>query len=141
VSALPVEDALAIHELYARQSHAIDAGDGHGWAATFTDDGVFASPSYPAAVQGTPALVSFVDDLSIDSKAMGHSLQHWIGNLRLSPTGPEDVEAVAYLSLVAVTPGQPPVPLRNVWLTDRLVRSDAGWRLSRRDVATTPNHS
>lgn len=40
--ALPAADHLAIEQLYARYSHAVDRGDGDAWAACFTADGVLA---------------------------------------------------------------------------------------------------
>lgn len=46
-------------QLYGRQAFAIDSGNGPEWAATFTEDGVFASPSYPAPVRGRAELTEF----------------------------------------------------------------------------------
>ena len=38
---LTTQDYIDIQQLYARYNIAIDTGDGEGWAATFTPDGVF----------------------------------------------------------------------------------------------------
>ena len=38
---LTADDRLALLELDARDSHAVDANDGAAWAACFTEDGVF----------------------------------------------------------------------------------------------------
>ncbi len=50
---------VEIHQLYGRQSHLIDEGHASEWAATFTADGEFHSPSYPAPVVGVEALTQF----------------------------------------------------------------------------------
>jgi len=132
-----IEDTLAIHDLYARQQHAIDSGDAVGWAETFTADGSFRSPSYAAPAVGREALATFATDVADSASAAGHSLQHWIGNLTLSERD-DCVSASAYLTLIAITPGEAPRLVRSVWVTDLLVRTDAGWRFRSRTVANQP---
>ena len=125
-------------DLYARQAQAIDTGDAEGWAATFADDGVFDSPSYPLPAAGQAELARFARDVAADAATHGHALQHWVSAVALEALHDGDLAGRAYLSLVAVAPGEPPRPLRNVWLSDRLTRTSAGWRFRRRDVSLTP---
>ncbi len=57
--ALPLDDQLAIHDLYARYCHALDDGDGDGVAACFTADGTL-DAKLGDPVVGTEALTAFV---------------------------------------------------------------------------------
>lgn len=50
---MDVATLALVHQLYGAQSHFIDNGDAAAWADTFTPDGEFRSPSYPAPVTGT----------------------------------------------------------------------------------------
>ena len=54
---LATQDYIDIQQLYARYNIAIDTGDGEGWAATFTPDGVFNNTN-----KGHDALVQFIKD-------------------------------------------------------------------------------
>ena len=127
-----------IAALYSRQSWAIDSGDAEAWADTFTEDGTFSSPSYPEAATGREQLIRYGRGVTADAEARGHHLQHWVSGLSLTGATQDEVTGRAYLSLVAVVPGEPPRALRNVWLTDRLVRTKGGWRFARRDVSLIP---
>ena len=70
---IAVEDQLAIQQLYARYNHAIDSGNGAGWAATFAADGVFTSAS--GTFTGTQQLAEFATGFGSRLKA-----RHWTGN-------------------------------------------------------------
>ncbi|MGX7678938.1 nuclear transport factor 2 family protein [Jatrophihabitans sp. DSM 45814] len=58
--ALPAEDVVAIEQLCARYNHAVDAGDGPGFAATFTEDGVLVVNQ---RFEGHAALAAFAESV------------------------------------------------------------------------------
>lgn len=145
-----VPDAVVtgVTRLYARQSRLIDEGDAQGWAATFTADGVFASPSYPEPVVGTAALVGFAEDFRTAGERTRTRLRHVITNVDVLPgaagepgaepgPAPDRVVAHAYLQIVETPAGEGSRLVRLTTITDDLVRDDTaalGWRVARRRV-------
>jgi len=125
---LSVEDQLAIQQLYAKYNHAIDSGDGAGWAATFTADGKFHSGSGDFA--GTEQLAGFGDGFAKRLKA-----RHWTNNLIIEGDG-SSATGTCYLSLLRLTPGeQPPASiLVTAIYNDTLVKADGGWKFTERTV-------
>ncbi|MGH8966003.1 MAG: nuclear transport factor 2 family protein, partial [Actinomycetes bacterium] len=86
MNSLPAETVAAemvaeVHQLYGHQSHRIDGGDAAGWAATFTPDGVFDSPTYPQPVVGAAALEAFAHTFAADARAAGEVRRHVVSTL------------------------------------------------------------
>lgn len=54
------EDVVAIQQLIARYAHALDAGNGKEWAATFTEDGVFKFVDSNRVVAGREQIAALV---------------------------------------------------------------------------------
>lgn len=126
--ALTVEDQLAIQQLYAKYNHAIDAGKGADWAATFTPDGTFSSAN--GTFTGTEALAKFGSGLATQLK-----VRHWTNNLVLDGDSSKATGS-CYLVLYRLTPGeQPPA---NIMITalynDELAKGASGWRFAKRTV-------
>lgn len=126
--------ASAVQALYARQSHLIDGGDAAGWAATFTADGVFASPSYPAPVEGADALAAFATRFAEAGRTSGDVQRHVVTNVDVVETGQDALHVRAYLQIVGTRPGEDARLVRLTTLRDRLVREGDGWLVARRDV-------
>ena len=150
MSEVPETVALAALRLHARQSRLIDEGDAEGWAATFTADGVFDSPSYPEPARGAAALTAFARAFHDSCVATRTHLRHVVTNVDVEASGRDgEVVAHAYLQIVATPEGQDSRLVRLTTLTDRLVRHGDAWlvahRLVRRDdvapepVTTTPD--
>ena len=59
---ISLEDRFAIIDLCSVYNYTVDQADGEGWAATFTEDGVFAGPAGQA--EGRDALVAFCGQLA-----------------------------------------------------------------------------
>lgn len=59
---ISLEDRFAIIDLCSVYNYTVDQADGEGWAATFTEDGVFAGPAGQA--EGREALVPFCGQLA-----------------------------------------------------------------------------
>ncbi|WP_320778701.1 nuclear transport factor 2 family protein [Streptomyces sp. CRN 30] len=126
--AFPASAALAeIHQLYHLQSHLIDGGRAAEWAATFTADGRFDSPTYPEPVTGTAALTAFAERFAAGCAAEGVVRRHVVGNVAVTGTdGDGALRVEAYLQIVATPRGGTPRTERFTTLTDRVVRDGAG---------------
>ena len=87
---LSTDDLVEIQQLYARYSWTIDAGDGEGWAATFTADGVFNTNV------GHDALVKFATTFH---SGLGTHVRHWNTNMMIAPTS-DGARGQVYLVLM-----------------------------------------
>ena len=148
VNEVPDLVAVQVMRLYARQSRLIDSGDAAAWAATFTADGVFASPSYPEPATGTQQLIAFAERFAAGN-ASGTVSRHVITNVDVLPGADEDRLVVhAYLQIVATPRGEFSRLVRLTTITDQLRRLDGAWRVAHRQVlrddaepTRTPNES
>ena len=130
-------DALSfveIQQLYGRQSRLIDEGHAAEWAATFTSDGEFRSPSYPDPVVGTPALTEFARGFFTNASVAGEAHRHVLTNIAVEHVGDDELEVHAYLQIVATQIGGESRLVRFTTVTDRVVREDGQWRIARRTV-------
>ncbi|MEU8707443.1 nuclear transport factor 2 family protein [Streptomyces sp. NPDC048565] len=134
--ALPASAQLAgIHQLYHLQSHLIDGGRASEWAATFTADGSFDSPTYPEPVTGTAALTSFAERFAAGCAAEGTVRRHVVGNVAVTGgDGDGGLRVEAYLQIVATPRGGTPRIERFTTLTDQVVRDGDRWRIASRTV-------
>lgn len=137
-----------IERFYARQSRLIDDGDAAGWAATFTADGVFDSPSYPQPARGTDELTAFARGFHDSCVEQATRLRHVVTGIDVigDDATADEVEVRAYLQIVATPAGHDSRLVRLTTITDRLVRradSATGWQVAHRavrrdDVAPQP---
>ncbi|NKS53219.1 nuclear transport factor 2 family protein [Rhodococcus hoagii] len=125
---------VEIHQLYGRQSHLIDEGHASEWAATFTADGEFHSPSYPAPVVGVEALTQFADTFFTNASVAGEAHRHVLSNIAVDRVGDDELEVHAYLQIVATRIGGDSRLVRFTTVTDRVVREGGQWRIARRVV-------
>lgn len=124
-----------IHQLYHLQSHLIDGGRAAEWAATFTADGSFTSPSYPAPVTGTAGLTAFAQRFAADCAADNVVRRHVVSNVALTgDDGAGTLRVAAYLQIVATPGGGTPHTERFTTLTDRVIHDGADWRIAARVV-------
>ncbi len=126
---LSVEDQLAIQQLYARYNHAIDSGNGAGWASTFAEDGVFSSAT--GTFSGREQLAGFGTGFAQRLKA-----RHWTNNLVIEGDAGK-ATGTCYLALFRLTPGeQPPAHILTTAIyNDELAKgADGAWRFTRRTV-------
>lgn len=139
-----------VERFYARQSRLIDEGDARGWAATFTPDGVFDSPSYPQPARGAEELEAFARGFRDNGIATATRMRHVITNVDVVTETPDAATVHAYLQIVATPQGHDSRLVRLTTITDQLVRRpDAeagagGWlvahRAVRRDDAAPSSH-
>ncbi|MEX0427388.1 SDR family oxidoreductase [Nocardioides sp. DS6] len=130
--------AVVVAAAYARQSRLIDSGEARGWAATFTADGVFDSPSYPEPVIGTEALERFAREYADRARATGVVMRHVVSNLEaLAGPDPARLMVLGYLQIVATPRGKDSRLVRFTTIEDDLVRDErapSGWLIARRVV-------
>lgn len=127
---ISTETLARIQQLYGAQSHFIDDGNAGAWAATFTPDGEFHSPSYPEPVVGSEALTAFAERFAEQDGVTRHVLT----NLFVTQEGPDELLVRAYLQLVHTAPNGPSTVARQTTIADLVVRSASGWRIRRRTV-------
>lgn len=129
---LSVADKQAIGELYAVQSHAIDSGDASGWAATFTPDGSFESPTYRLTATGTKELTAFASTSNSAAVTRGDQLRHWLSSLVF--TVEAGGTAVAGYMMILATSASGSRVDRSLTFEDHLTRHGAGWLVASRQV-------
>jgi 3-phenylpropionate/cinnamic acid dioxygenase small subunit len=130
---VPEETAGRVTRLYARQSRLIDEGYAEGWAATFTADGEFHSPSYPEPYVGTAALVAFAERYA-EAQAGGTVSRHVVTNVDVLPGEGDSLTVHAYLQIVATPRGEQSRLVRMTTITDRLVPAGDTWLVAHRQV-------
>ncbi len=124
---LATADYIAIQQLYARYNTAIDRGDGDGWAATFTADGVFAGN-----FKGTEALKGFVNTWRTNPAMNGAARRHFSADLVITPSAEG---ATGTVSTILVDLSTKPVSMAGyVTYSDVLVKTAAGWRFKSRAI-------
>lgn len=129
-------DTAALTALYARQSHAIDEGEAEAWAATFTAEGSFSSPTFGAPIIGTQALAEFAAGVYTDLQTQGLRQRHWVNSVVLDAV---TLTARAYLMIVRVDQEGTPTLMRHVVISDELARdSDGDLHVQARTVRRDP---
>jgi hypothetical protein len=127
---------LAVHQLYGRQSHAIDGGDATGWAATFTADGEFASPSYPQPTVGRAALTAFAERFAATGRANGEVQRHVLNTVHVAATPePGVLDVRGYLQILATPAGGSVRLVRSTTIRDQVVAVGGDWLVHRRTVS------
>lgn len=121
--ALTTDDFVEITALYARYNHAIDSGDGAGFAACFTDDGHLDTGMGPS--EGTEAIAAF----AVGTHEMMPGLRHQANNIVVDG-GPDAASGAAFFVGYDVSEGYKVIITGRY--ADELVKSGDGWRFSKR---------
>jgi len=116
-------------QLYGHQAFAIDSGNGPEWAATFTDDGVFTSPSYPAPVRGRAELTEFARRFPVATPGGRHIMT----NTHVTDIGPDSATVRSRLLVLGDDGGAPRI-LRVVTAEDSIDLSSGRPLVRRRTV-------
>lgn len=92
-----------IQRFYARQMRLLDEGAVADWAATFTEDGVFAAQATPTPVVGRSAIEAgaATSALSLAEQHVRH--RHWLGMVDVEARADETIVVRSY-ALVVQTP-------------------------------------
>lgn len=130
-------DRVAIHELCARYNRTVDTADADGWADCFTDDGEFIS-LLVGSYQGRAALAAFARDYwEGDECARWRNGQHWVGNIIVTPEGPDRANVHSYHMMLVPEDGGVKIDLF-AGQQDVVVRTAEGWRLQQRRMVQWP---
>ncbi|KQX56321.1 MULTISPECIES: nuclear transport factor 2 family protein [unclassified Streptomyces] len=124
-----------IQRFHARQMRLLDSGDAEGWAATFTEDGLFAPPSLPEPVRGRAALAAGVRAAHKELAAAGEVRRHVLTTAEVDePDADGAVRVRSYVQVVATLRDQAPRLLLMCVCEDVLVVEDGAWRVRERYV-------
>lgn len=130
-ASIDLADRLEILDLYARQSHAVDSSDGEGWASTYTEDGVFHSPTYNLSARGRADLSDFARSSNDAAYARGEQFRHVVSAIVLTPAGEGRIDSKAYLVILATAKEGTRID-RSLVLHDELRRVEGRWLFSSR---------
>jgi hypothetical protein len=127
---LPVDDVVAIQQLYATYNHLIDGGQGAPWADLFVEDGTL-DTGLGFAVDGTTAArAEFGDNVPVIMPGS----RHVVSNLRIDGDG-DAATGAAYLQLwVTDDDGTGLKLLVSGIYQDRLRKVEDGWRFVTRTL-------
>ena len=130
MTALSIEDRLAIEDLFVRYTTALDAGDVETVVGCFTADAVLESPAI-GAISGHPAIRAFAERFAAQ-RAGGTQFRHMVTNIAAELDGGR-ARASAYL-LVFITRDGNSRRLPPGRYQCALVKEGGAWRFSRRVV-------
>ncbi|KPI11991.1 hypothetical protein OK074_2612 [Actinobacteria bacterium OK074] len=124
-----------IQQFYAEQMQLLDGCRVREWAATFTEDGVFAANAQPEPVVGRAAITAAARSATDASTAAGIQRRHWLGMVSVGAVTEGAVRARCY-ALVIETPrgGRPALAVSTVCEDVLVPGADGGWLVRERHV-------
>ncbi|AZK96232.1 MULTISPECIES: nuclear transport factor 2 family protein [Streptomyces] len=130
-----VESVYAeVQQFYARHMHLLDAGDGEGWALTFTEDGSFAPPSLPEPVVGRDALAEGVNKAAAALTEAGEVHRHLLSMVAVEHGADGELSVRSYAQIIATPRGGSPRLHLMCVCDDVLVRVDGELKVRERRV-------
>lgn len=126
VTTVPIEDRLALTELFARYNWALDTCNGHGVADLFVEDGVFDGSA--STWRGRAELVSMVEGARAGDGDFRS--QHWTTNSVYVGDG-ERCEVVSMSVAPAMHGGDFQMSFMAYYVDD-CVKQDGRWLFARR---------
>lgn len=136
---LSIADKLEILDLYSRYIHTLNKGDGDGFAACFTPDGVFNRPNGSARANipatrtvGTAALVQLIRKAYADGEGRRRRSHANILISEGETAGQAHGEA-SFMLVIASGAGPGSIALTGI-ARDRFRRTEQGWRFAERNL-------
>jgi SnoaL-like protein len=127
---LTADDYIAIQQLYANYSHALDKGEAERFAATFVDDGEFTGGRPAGRANETRTPLKGREGLAnMGSRGGG---RHFTANLVITPT-PGGAKGSCYLLLFNAR-NVPATITETAIYDDTLVKTPQGWKFKKRVV-------
>lgn len=130
-----------VQQFYARHMHLLDAGDGEGWARTFTEDGSFAPPSLPEPVVGRRALADAVTKAAAALAETGETHRHLLGMVAVEQRADGALGVRSYAQIIATPRGGSPRLHLMCVCDDVLVRVDGELKVRERRVTRDDLHT
>ncbi len=101
-----IADAIRYQQVlrfYAHQMRAMDSGDAHTWAQTFTEDGVFEANAHPHPQIGRDVILAKAIEAAADLAARGIQRRHWLHMIEVDAQ-PDGTLHTQYYAVVLSTP-------------------------------------
>ena len=138
MSALTVGDQLALHDLIARSSQAIDFSNPDAYADVFAEDGVLIGQeaerrggAVKYRCQGRGELRQFAADAAAKRQGFG---RHWINSTVLRADG-DGAAGVSYLFFLTIDPATVACDIMvSAVHHDQFTKTPEGWKLAERKV-------
>ncbi|MFC5827893.1 nuclear transport factor 2 family protein [Nonomuraea insulae] len=128
------EHFQSVHHFLNRQMQLLDEGDAAGWAATFTEEGVFAQDTRPEGRKGRAMLAERMTHHVGVIRRRGLTRRHWLGMLTVDHGGDGTVRA-RYYAIVVDTPAGGEAALHlSTSCEDVLVPDGDSWLVSYRFI-------
>jgi hypothetical protein len=124
---------IGIQHFYARQMQLLDAGRTAEWAATFTEDGVFAAGGVSEPVRTRAKISAGAEQVARQYAAAGIVRRHWLGMLSVE-LHDDEVHTRTYALVLEINPGGDVVARRSTLCDDRLERAGDTWFVKYRKV-------
>lgn len=134
----PVEDELAIRELYARYSWALDTGDTEGYVALFTEDATATEETASGELevrQGRDEIRRLVLKFHERADFPGH--QHQMAQFVFEPDPKSRADHWQVRSYAWATINHPPDPPHLHWcghIRDVVAKVDGKWLIAEKDI-------
>ncbi|MFI9273558.1 nuclear transport factor 2 family protein [Kitasatospora sp. NPDC052896] len=123
-----------VQHFYGRQMRYLDEGAVTEWAATFTEDGVFAANARPHPQEGRAAIERGASEAAARLAAAGVQHRHWLGMLELAEQPDGSVLARTYALIIATPKGGSAAVHLSTSCEDRLVRVAGELKVRHRQV-------
>ncbi|HJD85824.1 nuclear transport factor 2 family protein [Kitasatospora aureofaciens] len=123
-----------VQHFYGRQMRHLDEGEVTEWAATFTEDGVFAANARPHPQEGRAAIEQGAREAAQRLADAGIRHRHWLGMLEVAAQPDGLVLAKTYALIVATPKGGPAAVHLSCSCEDQLVRVDGELKVRHRQV-------
>jgi hypothetical protein len=129
---ISLEDRFAIIDLCSVYNYTVDQADGEGWAATFTEDGIFNGPAGQA--EGRDALVAFCGQLAEQFPGGMHFTDNHLFEI--------DGDTCQHKCFLDFKVPSPDGSVASVLLgyEDVVVKQDGEWLFQRRDVVSVTGY-
>lgn len=131
---VPPELYGEVLQFYARHMHLLDEGDADGWAATFTADGSFSSPSLPEPIRGRDRLAEGAGRTASELSETGETHRHIVSTVDVLDHDDTSVTVRAYTQVLATPRNQPSRLHLMTTCHDVLLRQEGRLYVSRRRV-------
>jgi hypothetical protein len=124
-----ISDRIEIQDVLVRYSHCIDTRDWDGLDDVFTPDAFI---DY-SALGGSKGTLKETKEFLARAMVMFKSFQHMISNLVVEIDGDQaTARSICHNPMVMDREGKEHVFICGLWYVDKLVRTDAGWRIAER---------
>jgi SnoaL-like domain len=123
-----------IQQFYAHQMQLLDEGLVEEWAASFTEDGVFAANAHPEPTRGRTAIRQAAQQTVQDLSAKGLIRRHWLGMVVLGPREDGSVFARSYAQVLETPRGGATVLRMSTVCEDLLCHDGEQWLVRNRQV-------